>query len=290
MYREKVEKLQALSANFNIFSASPPVPFALIKNECVPPLPVMGNYLIWGFQILTEAAERGLKDLSCNSLEEDLEKGLLLSLMLENRTDGYSWEEKGRVLGLMRDIPVIQHIDEICSLVQSEGSFVPQTELFLKFPSELQQVLSGGLIDMKTAERVADLPETVFPAAEPLLRSMSFSTRRKFLVMLRETGKRDGFSAGDYTAFIDRLEQIENPFAELRRERYPRLSEMEDTFQRFEKKYIQGSGIQIKPPENFEGGSFTVEFDWKSGRQLSRVLKKLESLRENGNELFDLLF
>lgn len=290
MYREKTEKLQELKTNFNVFTDSPAFQAELLRSGCLPPLPVMDGYLLWGFSVLKTALREGVGELPCVSHDAGLESGFRLALQLENRTDRYTWREKANILQLVRGFPEITLGKELLSLVQGGSSFVPQTELFLQLPPSLREAADSGLLDIKTAERAADLAEGVFITLEPILASMSFSSRRQFLSMLNETVKRDRLGGPDLNTFIRQLLETERPLELLRRRRYPQLSEMEDCLERYRQKYLRGTGIELIPPPNFEGGAFTLQFAWQSEKQLGRVIGHLSQLKESGNELFRLLY
>ena len=290
MYREKVEKLQGLHTNFNIFAASPPVPADLLRSGCVPPLPVIGDYLIWGFSILKTALREGIAELPCVSLDFDIDWGLQLALRLENRTDRYTWREKADLLLLLRGFSMLPAGDALLSLVQSGSSFIPQTELFLRLPNYLQAAVNSGALDMKTAERIEALPENTFTVLHAVLEQFSFSSRRQFLIMLNEVCKRDEMQGPRYNVLLDELASAPRPLELLRIKRYPQLSEMEADLQEFRRKHLQGSGIELIPPPNFEGDAFTLQFAWETEKQLSRVIEHLSRLQGSGNELFRLLY
>ena len=71
--------------------------------------------------------------------------------------------------------------------------------------------------------------------------------------------------------------------------RYPLLKALEKDFSIYTEKYLKGSGIQLKPPANFEGGSYSAQFSFKSEKQLSGIIKNLEKIRNTSDEIFRLL-
>jgi hypothetical protein len=289
MYREKVEKLQELRTNFNIFSASSPVPAELLHTGCLPPLPVMGNYLVWGFQVLKAAVREGADTLACVSIDGAPEGGLKLALTLENRADRYTWREKADILACIRYFPEMDPGEDLLSLVQTDGSFIPPTEIFLKLPEHVRKAVDSGLIDIKTGERIADLPGPAFTLLLPILRTLSFSSRRQFLLMLTETAKRDRLGGAEIAAFADTLLTSPAPLEQLKHRRYPQLTRMEQRLEEYRGKYLRGTGIECVPPPNFEGEDFTLRFRWKSEEQLHRTIANLSRLKGTGHELFELL-
>jgi hypothetical protein len=290
MYREKVEKLQELRTNFNIFFASSPVSAELFHTGCIPPLPVMDNYLVWGFHVLKTAVREGADTLACVSIEGGPEGGLRLALILENRADRYTWEEKADILACIRNFPEIIPGEDLLSRVQTDGSFIPRTEIFIKLPRHIRKAVDSGLIDIKTGERVADVPGPAFTLLLPILRALSFSSRRQFLLMLTETAKRDGLGGADIAALADTLLTSPTPFEQLKHRRYPQLTRMEQRLEEYRGNYLRGTGIECIPPLNFEGEDFTLRFRWKSEEQLRRTIGNLSRLQGTGHELFELLY
>ncbi len=290
MYREKVEKIQALRQNFDIFSSTPEIPIDLVQKGCIPPLPIMDDYLLWGFSVCKKAVRAGVESLYCCTFPKNLEKGLYIALLMENRTNQYSWKEKAGIVALSRSESEIVLGKEVQSQIQTEGSFVPSTQIYIDLPDYLKTHVDKGVIDLKTGERIVSLPERVFLELKKVLASSSFSKRRQFLLMLTEVAKREAMSEDDLTVLARELSIADSPFEALRARRYPQLTAMERSIDALQSKYVHGTGIRILPPRDFEGDAFTIRFSWHSKKQLSKVIEHLKRLQEEGDEFFNLLF
>lgn len=290
MRTEKVALIKEGKGTFDIFSDSPPPPEELVRRSLLPPLPVCGRELVWGYHILRKAEELERSELCV--LPVDMPKGeaLRLALTLEGRCDRYSWEEKAAILSCMRteDEPVAPD-PAILSLVQSDGSFIPLTERFTAFPGHIRSLVVRGVIDIKTAETVETLSAGVVSKLEELGQNASFSQRRQLFTWMYEIIERDRLSPVQAERKLDELPG-EGWFEAVRRFRFPTLTALENSVDDFRKRYVRGTGIDLKPPLRFEGDAYTVRFEWKTAKQMERIIEKLKIMNEHRDELFGLLF
>lgn len=290
MHCEKVESLGRFSGEFDFFSAPDPLCPNLLHYECPPPLPLMGDHIIWGFPLIKLAAEREMQTLWCVSMDVDFGKGLRIALMMENRRDRYLWREKVNILRFLRNHPEIDIDGDLLGQIQTDGSFIPGTEKFLTLPGHLQNLVADSMIDLKTAEQITRLPEKVLNGLHTIFRKLSFSSRKQLLLMLEEIIKRDNVSGDDIFSLANEVSSSEDPLRTVRQMRYPQLTSMEREVQLFREKFLKGSGIELQPPPDFEGNTYWVRFPWRSARQLKRTIQTLSEMEKAGDGLFDLLF
>ncbi len=104
-----------------------------------------------------------------------------------------------------------------------------------------------------------------------------------------ELYKKGNSSRSDLIEVLENAHNSDNPFEYAASVRYPQLKKLEHEFSAYNEKYLKGSGIQLKSPPNFEGGSYTVQFSFKSQKQLGRIIDRLEKVRESSDEIFRLL-
>jgi len=290
MRSEKVAQIKEGKGIFDIFSDSPSPPEEPIRRSLVPPLPVRGRELVWGYHILRKAEELGRSELYVLPLEMPKGEALRLALTLEGRCDRYSWEEKAAILACMRtEEEPVAPASEILSLVQSEGSFIPLTERFTAFPGYIRSLVGRGVIDMKTAETVEVLPRGVVSRLEALGQNGSFSQRRQLFTWMYEIIERDRLSPEEAEQKLDELPG-EGWFEAVRRFRFPTITAFEKSVDDFRNRYVRGTGIDLKPPLRFEGDAYTVRFEWKTAKQMERIIEKLKIMNEHRDELFGLLF
>jgi hypothetical protein len=290
MRSEKVARIKKRKRTFDIFCDSPSPPAEPVRHGLLPPLPVRGEELVWGYHILRKAEKLGCSELYILPLALSKGEALSLALTLEGRCDRYSWEEKAAILSCMRreDEPVAPD-PAILSLVQSEGSFIPLTERYAAFPGHLRSLVDCGVIDMKTAETVESLPPGVVARLDELGQNASFSQRRQLFIWMYEIIERDRLSPEQAEQKIDELPG-KGWFEEVRRLRFPAITSLEKSVDEFRNRYVRGTGIDLKPPPQFEGDAYTVRFEWKTAKQMERIIENLKIINEHRDELFQLLF
>lgn len=290
MKAEKVAFLKELKRTFDIFLDSPSPPADLVKNNLVPPLPIRGKELVWGYAILRKAEEMGCSELYTMPMEISKGEALYLALSLEGRSDKYSWREKAAIHSVMRseDDPV-EETTELLSLVQSEGSFIPLAERFIAFPDHIRLLVEKGVIDIKTAEAVEFLDPAVVSRLEGLCEKASFSQRRQLFTWMYEIIRRDGLSPDETAAMLDHMSR-ESVIGAVQKVRFPTLTSLEEAVDNFRNRYVRGSGIDLKPPPQFEGENYVIRFEWKTGKQMERIIEDLRTMNEHRDELFRLLF
>lgn len=209
-----------------------------------------------------------------------------IAVRREGRSGGYGWEEQDRIAEYCRQNGVAP--DAVRDLVDPGGDFMHHLERYRALAPEVRRWVDRGICDLRTAERIAGLPPDLMPAIERAGEGLSFSNRRRFLVMARDVLQRDGeapvreiLEAGENAA--ERLER-------LRRVRYPELSALETTLERVNREHLRGTGVRVEVPKNFEGGALTVSFPFSSTRELERRLRSADRIREKSDELLGLLF
>ena len=263
----------------------------LVERGIYPPLPVMGEYLVWGFRLLDvfRAADTG--SVRTVRLPDAPAEAVAAALNLEDRRDEYSWKEKERLAELIERFRLSgEEKRRIEGLVQTKGSFLASLIQYRPLPAELKRMVEAGALDLKTAWTVRGLPEDALPRLRGLAADISFSRRRELFVLTAEVAIRDDLSGSQLSDFLGILEEAADPAEAVRRARFPELEELEENFGAFKERFLAGSGIDLRAPKNFEGSRFSVAFSFETDRQLDRILGALHTLRDNTNELYRLLY
>jgi hypothetical protein len=281
------------------FLSSPDSPHPeLVRRGLYPPLPVLVSpargkierALIWGKAVLETARAFGAGSVQVREIDEKtLPPGdaLLVCLLLENRQDGYSWEEMEGIADFMGKAGIADD-GTIADLVSSEGG-LRHIGRFRGLGEALRRLVSAEKIDLKTAEYLSSVPGAVFDELEALLDSLSFSERRIFLKTLAEIIKRDRMDQDAALTLCSGLRDSQEPLEKLHRLRYPELSSLEERFSAAAARALKGSGVTLKPPPCFEGSRYSVSFEFENGRVLKKKIRALENLAGEEDELFALL-
>ena len=277
-----VSSLLESGADYDFFESSNDI------NSDLYSLPVLSaDTLVWGHSIVRSAEAKA--EIYCRLIEGDAEENLVTALKAENRTDSYSWFEKEKILNFVADKNIDRENKSLLELIQHEGSFIPNTEKFKKLKTIIKNIVGSGILDLKTASRLEIFDDEIIERTAVIIKDFSFSRKRLFVNYMVELYKKGNSIRSDVISVLEKAEISENPFEYAASVRYPELKKLEKDFSVYTEKYLKGSGIQLKSPPNFEGGSYNVQFSFKSQKQLGRIIDRLEKVRETSDEIFRLL-
>ena len=279
-----IEQLSYSDSEYDFFNTE-----SIIHNDLYR-LPLLsGNSLIWGHNIVRNAEKKGIKEIYCRILSGSSEENLIAALEAEGRTDSFNWFEKEKILNFMKKSGIDLEKRAVLSLIQEEGSFVPNTEKFADLPAVLKNITDSNFIDLKTAGKLEVFDNEIIEKITDIIKDFSFSKKRLFINYLVELYKKGNSSREQIAELLDSAASSENPFDYAAVRRYPLLKALEKDFSIYLEKYLKNSGIQLKSPPNFEGGGFTVQFSFKSEKQLARIIERLEKVRDTSDEILRLL-
>jgi hypothetical protein len=269
----------------------PPLPLAADRED----LPDALRTLLWGWGVLARLAAAGISEVRLSGFGGSAREAVLLMLALEDRAGGYSLEEQRRLLELC-DACGVEPDGPVDVLLTGGPPFAPVARRYAALPPVLREMVNAGELELKSAERLS-----AYPGAAAALRrvtaGLSFSNRRRFATMLWEIAQRDELSDAQ-TAELAREAGAAGGSGEetpggavdaLRRRRYPTLTSLEERFGRITDRALGGTGVELTPPANFEGGRFTVSFSFASAQELDARRRALSRLEDELDELFQLL-
>ncbi|MEW5816296.1 MAG: hypothetical protein AB1798_12975, partial [Spirochaetota bacterium] len=233
---------------------------------------------------------QAIDSLPCIEVGGDPGELLILALRLEDRCNRFSWKEKAQILEYIKTTGSLKRIEEISSLISSDHAFFKLTQDFSALNSALKELVEGGLLDLKTAVAVKELPADVCAYFLTHSQSMSFSRKRLFLRHLYEVWRRDGIEAERLYGITETALKSKDPLGSIEDRRYPHLKELEARLNSYKKKILIKTGIELSPPACFEGDAFSVKFSFKSKKQLSRIITDLTAIKETCDEIFCLLY
>ncbi|TVQ96792.1 MAG: hypothetical protein EA403_15645 [Spirochaetaceae bacterium] len=275
-----------------------PTPFAgdpaphddLIRGGFLPPLPVeqgaSGPIILWGWAIARRAAELDVSELRVRPAPAEPRAALSLCLHLEGRAGRYSWEERDELARSAERRGVT--IDAGLSLLIAGDAGLSETlGHYRALAPERRRAVSDGTIDLRTATRLGTLPDE---ALKPLCAArLSFSARRQILLLVAEVVARDALSADAARALADAVVAADDPLAAARAARMPRLQAMERRVSEIEALLRVDGSFRLSAPPGFEGESFEFAARLSRPRDIDRAIAALTRLRDEADELFDLL-
>lgn len=277
-------ELEGLDPALDLFRASPPVPAELAEEGLLPPLPVCGPALVWGFPLLAAARAAGKSGLECRQLGERSPAAMLaLALRLEARPGAYRWSEKLAMHRYARSHGF--GLSELSGLVEGRPDPRLQQKLedFAGLPPALRGMVEQGGLDLRTACGLRELPEEIFPLVSGS--SLSYSERKSLLGLLREArlGPKQSVEATQAALAGPR------PLEALGELAFPSLATLRREWAAMVRSILGASGVRLEPPEHFEGEHFEVRFRFRSREGLARRLAALASLEARFDDLASFL-
>ena len=263
----------------------------LLTDNLYPPLPFSGNTLIWGYRIISAAKAGGLTELTCKEINGKRPlQNLKTALKLENRRGRYSWEEKAKILEYLQNNNMGEKAIKLTAYIEEgdNSSWVKKAAIFPELSQPLKEMIKTGHIDFKTAALVRELDDDIFLYLEKR-KKLSFSQKRLLLTFFSEAVKRDKIDNSKTAELFNNILSSENPLNTIRKLRFPKLSRMEKEYDALHSRYLLKSGIKITPPAYFEGDSFSVQFTFKSNKNLAEKIRKIQLIQEHIDEFLSFL-
>ena len=287
-----LDEVGTLESTFDVFTESEPVERELLASRLTPPLIRRGRELVWGYAIVSEARRNNIESLPVVVKDATDAESFVFMLLLEARTDRYSYEEKLRLQDLYSrfDIEAIapEVIPSILSLVQRSGSFIDQATKFRLLTPVRRRLVESGRIELKHAGRLNRLPDGVWEQLE-IREEFSRSEMRLVSTYLEEIARRDELDDADCIKMVREVCAIPDALSTLRKLRFPQLSAMENTFETLHERVLAKSGVKLVAPESFEGDSYELSFRFRSPGELDQRIRAVERVKGICDELFSLL-
>jgi len=277
--------LKFLHSSHNIYDES------LMEKGIYPPLPIYADSLIWGYSIIRTAEKEGIEELLCVQVPVDNPvEQLKIALKLENRCGNYSWAEKVKILQYLNSLDASREAFHISRYIENnnDSSWIKKAKIYQSLPENLKTLAENGHIDFKTASLVKELDDSIFLYLEENS-YFSFTETRLFLTYFFEIIKRDNVDTAGTKELFHSLLSSNNPLEELKKIRFPGLTQMEKKYNTLHKKYIAKEGFRMTHPSYFEGDSFSISFSFNSSENFKKKIKKLKNIQDHIDEFFSLL-
>lgn len=202
-----------------------------------------------------------------------------------------SLEEKAGVIErLLRFYPAGEVERKFLPLIglPSKPGFSELLLAFLKTPTNFRKAVTEGIIDEKVALRLATWDESSRDVMLSLLKKLrcSVSMQREILDYVEDIGRLRGISFAevlnqpDVVSVMDSgllaKEKVEQLRRCLRSRLFPYLTAKEERFRQFMESLELPSGLELKPPEQFEGDEWEVRIRFSKPLEF---LEKTEMLR-----------
>ncbi len=292
-----IDALNSLTAGFDLFTGSKPIKNELLELGLLPPLPVAGNELVWGFNLLCSAAKRGYSRLPVVRItRKPLIELLRVAITIEDRAGNFTWGEMEKIYNLLVEKGTSELINSLSPLLlgHEDSRLFTRVKQFSSLKTQLKVLVDEKLIDLKTALQCNNWQAALIEDIGTLLRSgenpLSFSKRRIILNQLLEVSVKQGIPEEKILSLVRNTLNSADPLQTAQALRFPGLTAMEARFLELKGKLLTGTGIKLTPPSFFEGESFNISFSFSSKKALEKKINYLKTFAEKTDELFELLY
>lgn len=292
-----IDALNLLTAGFDLFTGSKPIKNELLELGLLPPLPVAGNELVWGFNLLCSAAKRGYSRLPVVRItRRPLIELLRIAITIEDRAGNFTWGEMEKIYNLLVEKGSSELINSLSPLLlgHEDSRLFTRVKEFSSLKTQLKVLVDEKLIDLKTALQCNNWQAALIEDIGALLRSgenpLSFSKRRIILNQLLEVSVKQGIPEEIILSLVRNTLNSADPLKTAQALRYPELTAMEARFLELKGKLLTGTGIKLTPPSFFEGENFNISFSFSSKKALEKKINYMKTFAEKTDELFELLY
>lgn len=291
-----IEKLRSFSGSLDLFTGSKPIKNELLELGLLPPLPVAGTELVWGFNLLCSAAKAGYSSLPVvRIIKKPLIELLRVAIILEDRAGNFNWGEMEKICNLLVKKGSGQLFNSLSPFLlgHEDSRLFTRVKQFSSLKTQLKVLVDEKLIDLKTALNCNNWQAALIEDIGALLRSgentLSFSKRRIILNQLLEVSVKQRIPEKRILSLVRNTLNTADPCKTAKALRFPELTAMEERFLELKGKSLTGTGIKLTSPSYFEGESFNISFSFSSKRALEKKINYLKTFAEKTNELFEFL-
>ena len=234
-------------------------------------------------RVLEKSADRfktAQLSIADNSLQRSLnlvETSRALKLLEDFGPDPQLRREAAEALGLPISRSAAPSIKKICRLPLSVQKGI------LKETINLSMALELGGLDPATAEDLVQLFDQL---------KVGLNKQRELLLLLKEIAEREDTAIPQLiaekplqemlkTAEMDRAVKRQKVRSYLRRRRFPAITKAETEYHKWLKQLKLGQNINLTPPKDFEGSTFSMTLRFNNRQDLSDLNKRIEKIIQN---------
>jgi ParB family chromosome partitioning protein len=270
----------------------------LIQPPVLMPNP-SGYTIVCGFRRIAACRKLGFKAITARVLEKSFDhfKAAQLSIADNALQRSLNLVETSRALNLLDDFgPDDQQRREAAEALglPVNRSVAPVIKKICRLPLPIQESILKETINLSMALELSELDPA---AAEGLTRifdqlKVGLNKQRELLLLLKEIAEREGIAILQLiaekplqeilnTAEMDRAVKRLRVRSYLRRRRFPAISQAETDYRKWVGQLKLGNHINLVPPKDFEGNTFSMTLRFSNRRDLAELNKKIEKIIQN---------
>jgi ParB family transcriptional regulator, chromosome partitioning protein len=178
--------------------------------------------------------------------------------------------------------------------ISEHPAMIDKVKMVYHMPEPLQNSILSNTIALATALKLAELSIADAQGLIGLFNALSLSLnkQREILTMVKEIAIREDKSITQVletprlknilkNTDLDKNQKARNIRRYLKQRRFPAITTAEQSFRQHLKKLNLGKAIELIPPVNFEGSTYTLKLTFNHLNELKNLKNTLEIFTEN---------
>jgi ParB family chromosome partitioning protein len=258
-----------------------------------------GYSIVCGFRRIAACRQLGWKSIPARTLKASTDRFAIAQLAIADNAlqRPLNLVETSRALNLLADTsPDQQQLTKATLSLGLPTSPVaaPKIKQICRLALPIQDAILSDTINLSMALELGQLDTAVAAALVDLFDQLKvgLNKQRELLLLLTEIAERDEISILQLIAEkplqdilqntdTDRAMQRQSIRSYLRQRRYPAISKAEADYQQQVRRLELGKHIQLVPPRDFEGTTYTMTLRFNNRQELSDLKKSIEKILEH---------
>ncbi|MGD2185474.1 MAG: ParB/RepB/Spo0J family partition protein [Desulfobacterales bacterium] len=221
-----------------------------------------------------ELAQMAIADNALQRPLNLLETSRAIRLLADVCADQKQLRKASLELGLPHSPPEAAKIKQICGL-----------------PLKVQEGILGGTITMSMALELGRLDPAVAARLIDLFSHLKvgLNKQRELLLLFTEIAEREDIAILQLIAEkplqkilnnteMDRALKRQKVRSYLRQRRFPAITKAETDYRKWRKQLKLGENINLIPPKDFEGNTFSMKLSFNNRQDFSNLIKRIEKI------------
>jgi ParB family chromosome partitioning protein len=255
-----------------------------------------GYTIVCGFRRVAACRKLGWTRITARILEKSVDRFKTAQISIADNALQRSLNlvETSRALKLLEDFgPDKQQRREAAEALglPISGSLASAVKEICRLPLPVQEGILTGTINLSMALELGGLEPLT---AEGLVRlfnqlKVGLNKQRELLLLLKEISEREQITIPQLiaekplqevlkTVEMDRAVKRQKVRSYLRQRRFPAITKAETEYRKWVKQLKLGNNINLIPPKDFEGNTFSMTLRFKNRQDLSDLNKKIEEI------------
>jgi ParB family transcriptional regulator, chromosome partitioning protein len=258
-----------------------------------------GYTIISGFRRVQACRRLNWSELKARVLDSDVGKFKCVTYAVSDNAFQRPLNiiEKSKCFNMLYEF--YKDVDSLAEALPALGlsehpAMIKKIKTVYDMPGSLQNCLLSNTIALAVALELADLSATDAQGLVSLFNALNLSLnkQREILTMVKEIAIREDVSVIQVLEAphlknilknrdLDKNQKARKIRIYLKLRRFPAITTAEQSFQKHINKLNMGKGMELIPPANFEGSTYTLKLTFNTLKELKNLKTKLNVVLEN---------